>query len=100
MRQVRTDRRPVPEQIGQRARVAADRHDPLYDLRYDQLYDRLSQILSELPVIENRRHTVRAEAEYLCSIYWSPPNDFAPDLTKQDERDLRALSKRVNEVCL
>ena len=33
-------------------------------------------------------------------IYWSPPDDFAPDLTKQDERDLRALWKRVNALRL
>ena len=51
---------------------------PLYDLRYDQLYTRLSQILSALPVIESRRDTVGDVAEYLCSIYWSPPDDFAP----------------------
>jgi len=72
----------------------------LHDLRYDQLYDRLSQVLSALPVIESRRDTVGAEAEYLCSIYWSPPNDFAPDITKQDERDLRALRKQVNALRL
>ena len=80
--------------------LTADLHDPLYDLRYDQLYDRLSQVLSELPVIESRRDTVGAEAEYLCSIYWSPPNNFAPDITKQDERDLRALWKLVNALRL
>jgi hypothetical protein len=80
--------------------LTADLHDPLYDLRPDQLYDRLSQVLSALPVIESRRDTVGAEAEYLCSIYWSPPNDFAPDITKQDERDLRALWKRVNALRL
>jgi hypothetical protein len=80
--------------------LTADLHDPLYDLRYDQLYDRLSQVLSALPVIESRRDTVGAEAEYLCSIYWSPPNDFAPDITKQDERDLRALWKQVNALRL
>jgi hypothetical protein len=74
--------------------------DPLYDLRHDQLYDRLSQVLSALPVIESRRDTVEAEAEYLCSIYWSPPNNFAPDITKQDERDLRALRKQINALRL
>ena len=72
----------------------------LFDLRYDQLYDRLSQVLSALPVIEGRRDDVGDVAGYLCSIYWSPPDDFAPDLTKQDERDLRALWKRVNELRL
>ena len=72
----------------------------LFDLRYDQLYDRLSQVLSALPVIEGRRDDVGDVAGYLCSIYWSRPDDFAPDLTKQDERDLRALWKRVNELRL
>jgi hypothetical protein len=80
--------------------LTADLHDPLYDLRHDQLYDRLSQVLSALPVIESRRDTVGAEAEYLCSIYWSPPNNFAPEITKQDERDLRALRKQVNALRL
>ena len=74
---------------------------PLYDLRYDQLYDRLLQVLSALPdIIESRRDTVGDVAEYLCSIYWSPPDDFAPDITKQDERDLQALWKRVNALRL
>ena len=80
--------------------MTAGRYDPQYDLRYDQLYTRLSQVLSALPVIEGRRDDVGDVAGYLCSIYWSPPDDFAPDLTKQDERDLRALSKRVNELRL
>jgi hypothetical protein len=80
--------------------LTADLRDPLYDLRYDQLYDRLWEVLSELPVIESLRDTVGAEAEYLCSIYWSPPNDFVPDIKKQDERDLRALRKRVNALRL
>ena len=31
---------------------------------------------------------------------WSPPDDFSPDLTKQDERDLLALRKRVNALRL
>jgi hypothetical protein len=76
--------------------LTADQHD----LRYDQLYDRLSQVLSALKVIESRRDSVEDVAEYLCSIYWSPPDDFAPDITKQDERDLRALWKRVNALRL
>jgi hypothetical protein len=80
--------------------LTAELHDPLYDLRYDQLHDRLSQVLSALAVIESHRDTVGAEAEYLCSIYWSPPNNFAPDITKQDERDLRALWKQVNALRL
>ena len=74
--------------------------DRLYDLRYDQLYDRLLRVLSALPVIESRRDTVEDVAKYLCSIYWSPPDDFAPDITKQDERDLRALWKRGNALRL
>jgi hypothetical protein len=74
---------------------------PLYDLRYDQLYSRLLQVLSALPdIIKSRRDTVGDVAEYLCSIYWSPPDDFAPDITKQDERDLQALWKRVNALRL
>ena len=80
--------------------MTADRYDPLYDLRYNQLYTRLSQVLSALPVIEGRRDDVGDVAGYLCSIYSSPPDDFTPDLTKQDERDLRALWKRVNALRL
>ena len=74
--------------------------DRLYELRYDQLYSRLLQVLSALPVSESRRDTVEDVAKYLCEIYWSPPDDFAPDITKQDERDLRALWKRVNALRL
>ena len=80
--------------------MTADRHDPLYDLGTTNCTTRLSQVLSALPVIESRRDDVGDVAEYLCSIYWSPPDDFAPDLTKQDERDLRALRKRVNALRL
>jgi hypothetical protein len=84
--------------VDRRQRTSRALTADLHDLRYDQLYDRLSEVLSALP--ESRRDTVRAEAEYLCSIYWSPPNDFAPDITKQDEADLRVLYKRVNALRL
>src|SRR6478609_4677419 len=74
--------------------------DRLYDLRYDQLHSRLLRVLSALPVIESRRDAVEDVAEYLCSIYWSSPDDFGPDITKQDERDLQALWERVNALRL
>jgi hypothetical protein len=54
---------------------------PIESLKFVSLCDRLEQILSALPGIdESRRDTVRAEAEFLCSV-------FSP---KEAERELRA----------
>jgi hypothetical protein len=53
---------------------------PVESLKREPLDNRLEQILSALPVIESRRDTVRAEAEFLCSV-------FSP---KEAERELRA----------
>jgi hypothetical protein len=94
----RDDRRQRRERVGQAARQRKSKRLP-YDLRWDELYSRLLDVLRELPVIESRRDDVEGVAQYLCSAFFSPPHDFYP-ITKQDERDLQMLWKRVNALRL
>ena len=64
--------------------------------------ERLEQILSALPVIESRRGTVKAQARFLweCASFLVSPRDTIPTTTKQAERELVALRKRVSGLRL
>ena len=64
--------------------------------------ERLEQILSALPVIESRRDTVKAQASFLwsCATFVGFPHDTIPTTTKQAERELLALRKRVSGLRL
>ena len=64
--------------------------------------ERLEQILSELPVIESRGDTVKAQARFLweCATFVGFPRDTIPTTTKQAERELLALRKRVSGLRL
>jgi hypothetical protein len=59
--------------------LTADLHDPLYE--------RLVKILGALRVIESRRDTVEAEAEFLCRTFRSLPDGLS---LKEVERELRS----------
>jgi hypothetical protein len=64
--------------------------------------ERLEQILRALPGIESRGDAVKAQARFLweCASFLGSPSDTIPTTTKQAERELLALRKRVSGLRL
>ena len=64
--------------------------------------ERLEQILNELPVLESRRDTVKAQAYFLwsCATLVGFPRDTIPTTTKQAEGELLVLRKKVSGLRL